>query len=93
MKKILSLLLVGASSVSFACKVDLAKKPVICGGKSLNNTATYKDFQGCKSVISTPKKVKGMDGYKVSLTDDNGKDYNCFFNSNEANTIVKGCRD
>ncbi len=90
MKKLLGILLVGAVVSSFACNIDLAKNPIKCGGKTLTDKSTYGDFSGCK--VEEVKKKHFKNGYKVELSDDANKDYECFFADTKVNTVVKNCK-
>ena len=89
MKKLILILLAGSTGLSFACNIDLAKNPIMCGGKSLTNKSTYADFNNCQ-VESVKKKY--MKGYKLEFADDKKQDYECFFVDTKAATVVRNCK-
>jgi len=93
-KLLLALFAVSAISSSFACKVNLDKSPIKCGGKNgkiIDKKSTLKDVLSLCHDIQEPKWHKGH--YKVEFDDDTGEDYKCTFaNSKESATVVT-CKD
>ena len=89
MKKLILVLLVGITGLSFACNIDLVKNPIKCGGKLLTDKSTYADFHNCK--IESSKK-KFMKGFKLEFADDNKQEYECFFADAKLTSVVKHCK-